>query len=288
MDISVVIPARNAERTIAQQLRALRDQDYDGAFEVIVADNQSTDATSAIVDDMRRNGMSNLRTVEAHERAGINHPRNVGARAARADLVAFCDADDVAAPGWLTAIADGLGDFDAAGGVIETDRLNGPSFAKLMHNPAGRGVDVVMDFLPRPHGGNCGLRKAVFEELGGFDEDFAGGGDETEFFWRLQLAGFTLGTVEGAVMSCRLRSSSWGVFKQLFGFASARPQLYRKFRDAGLSRAGVREVLSRWWWVASRTPLIVMSADGRARWLRRTATALGYLSGSIRHRVLYL
>ena len=107
--VSVVIPVLNGAATISQQLAALAGQTYRGPMEVLVADNGSTDATVEVVQALSGR-LPGLRLVDASARVGTNHARNAGAAAAGGDLLAFCDADDVAAPGWLAGLVAGLED----------------------------------------------------------------------------------------------------------------------------------------------------------------------------------
>src|SRR4051812_37521166 len=107
VDLSVVIAARDAESTLGEQLRALEAQEWDGTWEVLVVDNGSTDGT---VDVVRRaaTGWPALRLVPATNGVGPAYARNVGARAAAGRSLAFCDADDVVAPGWVVAVGAAL------------------------------------------------------------------------------------------------------------------------------------------------------------------------------------
>jgi glycosyltransferase involved in cell wall biosynthesis len=93
--VSVVIPAHNAEHTIDETLRSIRSQTHQ-ALDIIVVDDGSRDQTAAIV---RRHGSIDprVRLIE-QPNAGVAAARNTGWRAARSDLIAFIDADDLWAP----------------------------------------------------------------------------------------------------------------------------------------------------------------------------------------------
>jgi glycosyltransferase involved in cell wall biosynthesis len=105
VEISVIIPAFNAEETIGDQLRSLSAQTWAGEWEVVVADNGSTDDTIARALEFAEL-LPDLRVVDASQRKGPSHARNVGAEAARGPFLIFLDADDVAQPGWLETMAD--------------------------------------------------------------------------------------------------------------------------------------------------------------------------------------
>src|ERR1700756_5684791 len=99
MKLSVIIPCYNVGDNIAAQLEALAGQQWSEPWEVIVADNGSTDNSLQVVRECARR-LPELRIIDASGKAGAAHARNVGARAATGDYLAFCDADDEVAPGW--------------------------------------------------------------------------------------------------------------------------------------------------------------------------------------------
>ena len=98
--ISVVIPAFNEEKFLPQCLESLRNQDYEGEYEIIVADNGSTDNTASIARNF------GARVVSCPERKGVFYARQVGADAARGDIIAQADADTIYPRHWLKRIAD--------------------------------------------------------------------------------------------------------------------------------------------------------------------------------------
>src|SRR3954466_4740554 len=101
--LSVVIPCLNAASTLGVQLAALTHQSWPGGWEVIVADNGSTDGSREIVEGYR-DPLPGLGVGDAGGRRGQAHARNLGATAATGDALLFCDADDEVAPGWMEAL----------------------------------------------------------------------------------------------------------------------------------------------------------------------------------------
>ena len=101
--VSVVIPVYNGSATIGDTLRSLQAQSGAPAFEVIVVDNGSTDATREVVS---RFDVTLLDEVTRGPAAA----RNRGLRDARADIVAHCDADTVLTRRWLSELVEPLRD----------------------------------------------------------------------------------------------------------------------------------------------------------------------------------
>ena len=97
--ISVVIPALNEEKFLPDCLESLKNQDYEGEYEIIVADNGSIDNTANIA---RAFG---ARVVFCLGKKGVSCVRQVGVDAACGDIIAQADADTVYPRDWLTRIA---------------------------------------------------------------------------------------------------------------------------------------------------------------------------------------
>ena len=83
--VTVVVPARNAARTLRRQLVALDGQTIDGKFEVVVVDNGSSDETGVVARTFRPRHY-NLRVIR-ETRAGINIARNAGVDRAADGLI---------------------------------------------------------------------------------------------------------------------------------------------------------------------------------------------------------
>ncbi|MGW6916351.1 glycosyltransferase [Kitasatospora sp. NPDC054939] len=285
--VSVVMPARNAEATIAEQLDALARQSYPDRWELLVVENGSTDRTRALLDTWRQR-LPRLRIVDAAGPGGVNRARNLGCRHARGELVLCCDADDVAAPDWITAMVDALRTSRAVGGALERRRLNGhPALAARPPKQADALLDTFA-FLPYPAGANCGFHKDLWQHLGGFDEDYRYGSDDVEFFWRAQLAGHPLAFAPRAVVHYRLRDDPRAIARQLYRYGRSHPQLYRDFAPHGMPRSRPADIAAAWWDTLRHTPDLLGPPDHRAAWLARAALRAGRLVGSLRHRRCYL
>lgn len=100
--VTVVIPARNRASLLEQTLRSV-DQQTHPPFEVIVADDGSTDETAGVV---AAHGATRLHNASGDW--GAAGARNAGLRVARGDLVAFVDSDDLLLPTALERLATGL------------------------------------------------------------------------------------------------------------------------------------------------------------------------------------
>lgn len=174
-EFSVVIPAYNADTTLRPQLDALRGQKSAPAFEVVIADNGSSDGTVAVAlsfaDTLR------IRVADASRVSGASHARNAGALVAKAPFLAFADADDIVDYHWLKTLAEAARRYPDAMllGTLDYDRLNDRSvrdaYGYLGPTHDGReapehavtpfAVDPVVDSLP---GGNFAVPADAWRE----------------------------------------------------------------------------------------------------------------------------
>ena len=93
--VGVVVPMRNAERTIAATLDSISRQTH-AKLDIVVVDDESTDGSVAIVAQKIRQDRR-VRLVR-QKNAGVAAARNTGAAATAASYLAFMDADDLWAP----------------------------------------------------------------------------------------------------------------------------------------------------------------------------------------------
>ncbi len=283
--VSVVMPVRNGEAHVAHQLDALSRQTYARPWELLVVDNGCTDRTIAIVES-RRGRLPGMRIVDASDRGGLNYARNRGAAAAQGDLLAFCDSDDVVAPGWLEALAEAARSADLVGGSLDVETLNdGLSRAWRPERSMVRLVPK-HGLLPHAPGGNCAVWKEVALAVG-WDEEFAFGSSDIEFCWRLQLAGYRLAFAADAVVHLRFRPSLRAMTRQFFVYGKSDAQLYRRFRRHGMVRSSAREALRSWRRLLTSVGDLA-SEPARGQWVRSAARCWGRAVGSVRWRVLFL
>ncbi|MEU3183999.1 glycosyltransferase family 2 protein [Streptomyces sp. NPDC006923] len=280
--VSVVIPVRDGARTLTAQLRALSGQTYRGPREILVVDNGSTDGTRAVA-AAACSWLPELRVVDASGRAGEGYARNTGIAAARGDFIAFCDADDVADPGWLTALVESARGADVVGGSLDVSVLS-PAHADEQPLP----MTAQSDFLPFARGANCGAWKEVLTVIGGWDESYRGGGEDMDLSWRAHLCGFRVEYAPGARMHYRLRTGLASLARQKWNYGKSGARLYAAYRHAGFRRRSPGVVAKNWLWLAVRLPDLVRSPGQRRRWVRYAARLSGFLAGSLRRRVMYL
>lgn len=266
--LSVVIPAHDAADVLPAQLDALVRQNDEDYWEVVVVDNASTDATADVA---RRYAdiHERIRVVDAPAASNASYARNQGAAAARGDLVAFVDADDVVAEGWVAAMDAALASHEFVAGSLQYSRLN-PSWAVEVRGVAQQDGLFHVDggpVWPVAFAANMGVARARHQQIGGFDESLPWGGEDADYTWRLQAVGVALRWAPDAVVHYRVRTSLPALYRQAVGYARSRWELHARYAavwpvpPAALSRARLarrsvlrlrrvrsRAGLGRWFW----------------------------------------
>jgi glycosyltransferase involved in cell wall biosynthesis len=160
--ISFIIPAHNEEALIGDTLRILRASadELGEPFEIIVADDTSTDRTAEIA----RN--AGVRVVASQHRQ-IAGTRNTGAKAAQGDVLIFVDADTYVSALTLRQAREAL----RAGAVGGGARLHFASSPIWVHMTAAA-VALVMRTMSWAAGCFFFVRRDAFEAVGGFDERY--------------------------------------------------------------------------------------------------------------------
>jgi GT2 family glycosyltransferase len=286
MKLSVIIPCYNAGDTIGKQLEALTRQRWSQPWEVIVVDNGSTDRSRMIVESYQQQ-LPNLRIVDAFERLGQAHARNVGAQAARGELLAFCDADDEVEANWLEAIGAALSNHDFVACRFDFQKLNPSSrredFATTQVNDLQKAC--YPPFLFHAGGGSLGVKRSVHETIGGFDESLLFC-EDTDYCFRLQLAGVKLHFVPDALVHIRNRETLNGSFRQARLWAQYQILLYKRYQQLTGMKAERPWItyFRRWKGLFWRLPELRMK-EGRAAWFRSLGWQIGRLQGSLKHRI---
>ncbi len=228
--LTVVIPVHNGARTIGTQLDALSKLETTFPWDIVIADNGSTDHTKAIAESHPIGVTVPLRVVDATHTRGANVARNRGVEETRSPLIVFCDCDDAVRPRWLPEHYEALStspDVISAGPLM-IDVINTPSTQRLARglSQPERAGDFSFGW-----GANFGMSRSLWESCGGFSTDFSNGFDEIEFMIRAQKNGAAFVWVEGAVVDYRLPVTQRAAFRRAVSHGSMRAQIAQVHGD---------------------------------------------------------
>ena len=234
MELSIIIPCLNAEATLPVQLDALCVQQWSRQWEVIIADNGSRDHSVDIALQYKHR-FSSLTLVDASKKKGQSYARNYGIHFARADNLAFCDADDEVAPGWVASMGEALCSHEVVHGKFGFDKFNNEKEAAQTAKRWKKGL-YQRQFLPGGGTGNLGIKRWVHEAIGGFDERIPRF-EDSDYFWKLQLEGFKLHYVPEAVVQVRkerVNPSLGLLYRRTRTGAIGKHWLWKRYRHLGM------------------------------------------------------
>ena len=175
--ITVVVPTRNRGSLITETIVSLRKLRHP-EFRVIVVD-QSTDDRTRLAVAEAASGDGRIR-VESSSSVGSSAARNVGARLATTEVIAYTDDDCIVDPGWLSALSAEFtrGEVAAVYGRLvpyESERRTG---TEVGFKAAGDRAEYSSRTPPWyiGHGGNMAFRRPDLLAAGGFDPLLGAGG----------------------------------------------------------------------------------------------------------------
>jgi glucosyl-dolichyl phosphate glucuronosyltransferase len=201
--VSVVLCTFNRAELLGPALDAVLSQTEETpAYEVLLVDNNSRDATPTVVQQRADKAGSRLRYVFEGQQ-GLSFARNAGIVHARGDIVAFTDDDIRVTPNWVSSIQaafDAHPHVDCIGGRILPE-WSAPPPPWLTRN-LWVGALALQDYGAEPFildpnspvclaGANLAFRKQVFEDIGPFSAEFGSRSEDTELMTRFWGSGRT-------------------------------------------------------------------------------------------------
>lgn len=280
--VSVVVPVGGVDEHFSAQLDALCRQRTARDVELVFAANRAVPIVTDAVRAFRWPSTWSVRTVDASDVVGPSHARNVGWRAARHDVVLFCDADDVADDEWVEQMALAVERHGACGGRLEYELLNTPAAAARVSTSRDR-LPVKFRYLPFSASCALGIRRDLLERIDGFDESMQCG-EDVDLCWRVARLGVRMAFAGDAVMHYRLRAVPEHAFRQAYRYASDDAVLLRRHRAHG-ARWGLTDSVREWAATTKAVALAPLGAEHRMIAATRLGAALGRIRGALVHRV---
>lgn len=287
MKISVIIPARDEERSIAALLDGLLGQTRP-PDEIVVSDNGSTDRTAEIVEGYARRG-ANVRLI----RAGAGFPgrgRNVAASAASHEWLAFIDAGIRPERDWLEHLAARARSEPAADVVYGnwepvTDTLFTECAAMAYLPPPD---EVEGRWLRARFIASSLVRRAAWRAVGGFPEHLRSA-EDILFMDELERAGHAAAYEPRAVVRWDIQPNLWRTLRRFTSYSrhNLRAGLWRQWHATVLRRYALLAALllpallvGAWWLAAVAGLWLLMLAARAGVALRRNR--LVYPAGALR------
>ena len=236
--ISVVTPTFNRKEELAHLFNSMKKQTLDPKFfEMIISDDGSTDGTEEYVKNLENKFQFKLSYV-SQENLGPGFARNNGVKNSKGELIVFIDSDCEADSNWLKIIFDAYkkNEFDAFGGPDEARDNFLPiqiainfSMTSFLTTGGIRGhnKNMISKFFPRSH--NMGVKKTLFEKIGGFGS--LRHGQDIELSNRIINEQAVVKLLDNAIVYHRRRTTLLKFFRQVFNWGVARVNLAKMDRN---------------------------------------------------------
>jgi len=221
--ISIILPVFNGERYLEAAIDSVLQQDY-RPIELIVIDDGSTDGTAAIA---RRHESAGAASYHVQSHRGLGAARNAGIQRARADYIAFIDADDLCVPGKLRKQM-ALMQADLRIEIVQgrARQFISPDLGEAERRSLRIMQEEAVSQLP-----NSSLfRRSVFDRVGPFDTALNVAAD-MDWMMRALDARTAIASVDELVYLRRIHATNWG---RIFPEGAARQRLH--VLKAGLDR----------------------------------------------------
>lgn len=217
MKISIVIPAHNEEKYIADCLASIAQYRTADIIEVVVVDNASTDATATVA--VKFSGV----TVVRENQKGVSHARQRGFEIATGDFVAYVDADTRLTKEWFKIVP---AEFSAHSDLV---CLSGPHHFYDLSRRQNFFIWIYWNLFVLPlswftgrliSGGNFIVRRSALLTIGGFDTKIKFYGDDTNLARRLHSVGRVRWCCRLIVETSGRRLRSEGILKMFVVYSA--------------------------------------------------------------------
>ena len=230
MKYSIIVPVFNRPDEVDELLESLCHQEVNN-FEVIIVEDGSKKPCKDVCDKYA--GILDLHYYYK-ENSGPGQSRNYGAERAKGDWLIVLDSDVVLPTGYLRAVDERL--------KMENDAFGGPDASHPSFTPIQKAISYSMTsffttggirggkgkkldkFFPRSY--NMGIRREVYQELGGFTKMRFG--EDIDFSYRIVEAGYKTALIPEAWVWHKRRTDFRKFFRQVYNSGIARINLTKR------------------------------------------------------------
>jgi glycosyltransferase involved in cell wall biosynthesis len=231
INVSVIIPMFNTEKTIINTLEALQEQSYKN-FEIIIVDDGSTDSSFETVVAFKKKSQVLIKLIK-QENAGPAKARNLGVEHSESDVIIFLDSDCIPPDNWVKEMIRPLNGKIAGcncGYKVKNKesiiaRYVDYEIAKRHEQLIGKSIDTIGTY-------SASILKSVFKEVGGFDLKYkTASGEDFDFSFNLKKLGYNLIFTEKTFVYHYHPDTLRKYLKQQFWRGFWRVRLYLRNKD---------------------------------------------------------
>lgn len=207
--VSIIIPTKNSSTYLEKCLKCIKSQRY-RSIETILVDSHSKDSDKIV--HLAKKYNCQMYTYNPRVKKGLfdaTQKRNFAVKKAHGEFIYHYDADMEATP-YVIREAVNLCKFGYDAVIVKEDSFgNGPwASAKNLERRFFWGDDTVES--PRF------FKKRVWDDLGGYDEDIAGGGDDRDIYQKMLKIGYKVGRTNSLILHNEGKLELWYLMKKQF------------------------------------------------------------------------
>lgn len=223
----VVYVTYNSEKWIKACFASWKNRPVSHEFNIIVVDNASTDNTVQLLESVAQETegyFAGFRIIKLTENVGFGAANNIGFRHGDAEIICFFNIDTELLDGTIANLAEAVRDSQEWAGVWELRQI--PYEHPKIYDP----VTLETDWCS---GAAFAVRRTVYEEAGGFDEQFFMYAEDVDLSWRVRQKGHHILYCPNA-MICHKSYVSKGEIKFTQYAYSMRNNLLMRYRYGSL------------------------------------------------------
>ena len=234
--ISIVVPAHNEERYIAETIRSIQHAKYKNKKEIIVIDDGSTDGTARVVREIAKK-TNNIKLFSIRH-SGKSAALNYGIRKSSYDIIAYLDADSFLGKNSLKELVKPLADKNIAisSGIIRARHTKNPlTWFQDIEYVASSGWRYACDKIDATYiaPGFAAFKKSAVMKVGGFSRDTLT--EDIDTTLELRKAGYGA-AMSRAVMFTSVPSGIRSLMKQRIRWGRGSIQTAKKHSDMIFSK----------------------------------------------------
>lgn len=219
--VSVIIPAFNEGKNIANCLRSIANQSYK-KIEVILVDDSSEDSTCHIATNTARKLKLNLRIFKQNKHQERGKTRNLGAKIAKGKYLLFVDADMLLDKNVLKSCVNKIEEKKEVAAIIISEKSFGETFwakCKALEKRCYMGDDTIEAARF--------FKKNIFWKVRGWDEEMVSG-EDWDLTRRIRSKS-KVGRVTSSILHNEGKLTLWKTFKKKFYYASKSGVYLKKY-----------------------------------------------------------
>ncbi|MBM4330470.1 MAG: glycosyltransferase [Deltaproteobacteria bacterium] len=209
--VDILIVTFNSAESIGKCITSLLHSSYENLGEIIIADNHSVDQTIEKIQALVPDARQSIQILMNQSNLGFGRAVNFGANHSRNELLLLLNPDAMVSPNTLSVLVDTMEHFGEKCAAVEARQI--PFEHPKLYNPVS--LDAVW------FSGCCVLlRKAAFQEVGGFDENIFLYAEDVDLSLRLKNAGYAIKYCPKAVVSHEIDPHQARPHQKIYGALS--------------------------------------------------------------------